>query len=69
MPRDFADTFAARVSKVERADAGARAVAAHLSPRDLEIAIVSTADELRPKLEEAKLLDGVTVEVVPYDSY
>jgi len=60
--------FAARVSKVERADA-VRALSSHLSPRDLEIAIVSTADELLPKLQEAKLFDGVTVEVVPYDSY
>ncbi|MGZ3405221.1 MAG: M16 family metallopeptidase, partial [Polyangia bacterium] len=68
MPRDFADTFAARVSKVERADA-VRALATHLSPRDLEIAIVSTADELLPKLKEAKLLDEVTLEVVAYDSY
>jgi zinc protease len=68
MPRDFADTFAARVTKVERADA-VRALTTHLSPRDLEISIVSTADELLPKLKEAKLLDGVTVEVVPYDSY
>jgi zinc protease len=68
MPRDFADTFAARVSKVERADA-TRALATHLSPRDLEIAIVSTADELMPALEKAQLLEGVTVEVVPYDQY
>jgi zinc protease len=68
MPRDFADTFAARVSKVERADA-VRALSSHLTARDLEITIVSTADELLPKLKEAKLLDGVTVEVVPYDSY
>jgi zinc protease len=68
MPRDFADTFAARVSKVEPADA-VRALSRHLTPRDLEIAIVSTADELLPKLQEAKLLDDVTVEVVPYDQY
>ena len=67
MPRDFADTFAARVSKVERADT-VRALG-KLSASDLEIAIVSTADELLPKLEEAKLLDGVAVEVVPYDRY
>jgi zinc protease len=68
MPRDFADTFAARVSKIERADA-VRALTTHLSSRDLEIAIVSTADALLPKLDEAKLLDGVTVDVVPYDRY
>ena len=68
MPRDFADTFAARVSKVERADAN-RALQRHLTPGDLEIAIVSTADELMPTLENAKLLDGITVDVVPYDQY
>ena len=67
MPRDFADTFAARVMKVERADAN-RALST-LTPSDLEIAIVSTADELLPKLKEAGLLDGVTVDVVPYDQY
>ena len=68
MPRDFADTFAARVSKVERDDA-LRALKRHLSPGDLEITVVSTADELLPKLQAAGLLDGVTVEVVPYDQY
>ena len=30
---------------------------------------MSTADELLPKLKEAGLLDGVTVDVVPYDQY
>ena len=68
MPRDFADTFAARVSKVERDDA-LRALKRHLSPGDLEITVVSTADELLPKLQAAKLVDGVTVDVVPYDQY
>ncbi|HEY2744826.1 MAG TPA: pitrilysin family protein [Polyangia bacterium] len=68
MPRDFADTFAARVSKVERADS-VRALKSHLSPGDLEIVIVSTAAELLPKLEAAKLLDDIHVDVVAYDSY
>jgi zinc protease len=68
MPRDHAETFAARVQKVERADA-LRALGQHLTARDLEITIVTTAEELRPKLEEAKLLEGVEVAVVPYDSY
>jgi zinc protease len=68
MPRDFADTFAARVSKVERDDA-LRALERHLVPGDLEITVVSTADELLPKLQAAKLVDGVTVDVVPYDQY
>jgi zinc protease len=68
MARDFADTFAARVAEVQTTEAVAT-LKRHLSPRDLEIAIVSTADELLPKLTSAGLLDGVTVEVVPYDSY
>ncbi|MDB4967435.1 MAG: insulinase family protein [Myxococcales bacterium] len=68
MPADFADTFAARVQKVERADAQ-RALKSNLTARDLEIVIVSTVDELRPKLEAAGLLKDATVEVVEYDSY
>ena len=53
--------------KVEPADAN-RALST-LTPSNLEIAIVSTADELLPKPKEEGLLDGVTVEVVPYDQY
>lgn len=68
MPRDYADSFAARVQEVTRADA-VRALGKHLSPGDLEIAIVSTASELEPKLRAAGLVDGVTVEVVAYDAY
>src|SRR5205823_669014 len=55
MPRDYGTTFAARVQAVTPAEARA-AQAAHLTPGDLEIAIVSTADELMPKLEAAGLL-------------
>jgi len=68
MPRDFADSFSARVQTVER-PAALRALRTHLTARDLEITIVSTADELRPKLESAGLLTDATVDVVPYDSY
>jgi len=43
---------------------------AELAGRGLECVIVSTADELRPRLEAAGLLSRfATVEVVPYDSY
>ncbi|MEO6953540.1 MAG: pitrilysin family protein [Polyangia bacterium] len=38
-----------------------------MRPDDLEIVIVTTADELRPALEAAGLLEDATVEVVPYD--
>ena len=68
MPRDFADTFAPRVSAVQRADTQ-RALRTHLTADDLEIVIVTTAEELRPKLQAAGLLDGVEVDVVAYDSY
>ena len=60
--------YSARVQTVER-PAALRALRTHLTARDLEITIVSTADELRPKLESAGLLTDATVDVVPYDSY
>jgi zinc protease len=68
MPRDYGETFAARVQEVTRAQTQA-AQAAHLTPADLEVVIVSTAEELLPKLQAAGLLEDVSVEVVPYDSY
>jgi zinc protease len=68
MPRDYGDTFAARVQAVTRAETQA-AQQAHLTAGDLEVALVSTADELLPKLQAAGLVEGVTVEIVPYDSY
>ena len=68
MPLDYGSTFAARVQTVTRAQTQT-ALAAHLTARDLEIAVVSTADELLPQLQAAGLLENVTVEVVPYDSY
>jgi zinc protease len=67
MPRDYADTFVAQVSAVEKSDC--TSALQLLSPTDLEIVIVSTAAELVPRLTAARLLDEVTVEVVPYDSY
>jgi zinc protease len=68
LPRDYGDNFAARVQTVTRAETRA-AQERHLHADDVEIALVSTADELLPKLQAAGLLEGVTVEVVPYDSY
>jgi zinc protease len=68
MPPDSAQTYTARVAKVTREQA-VSALSKHLTARDLEVVVVSTADELMPKLEAAGLTKDVTVEVVPYDSY
>jgi zinc protease len=65
---DYADTFTARIRAVT-ADDVARVMRAELRPDDLEICIVATADQLLPRLEKAGLLEGRTVEVVPYDAY
>jgi zinc protease len=68
MPRDYGTTFAARVQAVTPAQSRA-AQAAHLTGGDLEIALVSTADELLPKLQSAGLLENISVAITPYDSY
>jgi zinc protease len=67
VPRDYAATFATRVAAVSLDDT--RRALARQSPGDLEIVIVSTADQLEPKLRAAGLLDGVELEILPYDSY
>ncbi len=46
-----------------------RAMRTHLSARDLQVVIVSTADELMPTLEKTDVLTDATVDVVPFDSY
>jgi zinc protease len=66
LPPDYVDRFVARVGAVTPAQARA-AVARQLRPADLEIVIVATAKELRPRLEAAGLLHDVAVEVVAYD--
>jgi zinc protease len=66
LPPDYIERFGERVSAVTPAQANA-AVARQLRPADLEIVIVGTAAEVRPRLEKAGLLKDVTVEVVPYD--
>jgi zinc protease len=68
LPLDYPDTYVDRVRAVDAA-AVRRAMQTHLSPNDLEICVVATADALRPRLEEAGLLGGWTVDVVPADSY
>jgi zinc protease len=68
MPADSAATYATRVGKVTRA-AAVQALAQHLTTHDLEVTIVSTADELVPKLEAAGLTKDVELEVLAYDSY
>jgi zinc protease len=67
LPPDFGLSFPERVRAVSLDDT--RRAVSTLSPNDLQIVIVSTADELLPKLESAGLLKDVDVEVVPYDSY
>jgi zinc protease len=62
---DHAETYASRIRAVTPAEVR-RAMEAHLQPGDLEICIVSTAEELQPALQEA----GIAVdEVVEHDSY
>jgi len=68
MPKDTAETFIARVGKVTREGAVA-ALAKHLTGKDLEVVVVSTAEELLPRLEAAGVTKGMEVEVVAYDSY
>ena len=45
------------------------AVQRFVRPQNLEICIVSTADDLLPLLEKDNLLARDQIDVVPYDSY
>jgi zinc protease len=65
LPVDHAQTYAQRIRAVTPAEVRS-AMEAHLHPVDLEVCIVSTAEELCPKLEAAGI--GVD-EVVAHDSY
>jgi zinc protease len=65
MPADHGATYVERVRKVTPAEV--RHALRHLRPDDLELCIVSTAEELRPLLDG--LLDPQSIEVVEYDSY
>ncbi|HZS41590.1 MAG TPA: pitrilysin family protein [Polyangia bacterium] len=65
---NYAAEYPERVRAVTLDDTR-RVMRQHLSPRELEICIVSTAAELRPLLEAAQLTEGHRVEVVPFDSF
>jgi zinc protease len=67
LPPDYIDRYGERVSAVQPAQANA-AVARRLRPADLEIIVVATEAELRPRLEAAGLLKDVKVEIAPYDA-
>ncbi|MET0391055.1 MAG: pitrilysin family protein [Polyangiales bacterium] len=64
LPMDYFEGFVKRVQRVTRADANA-ALKKRLSRRDLAMAVVATAKELRPELEQLPRLDEV--KVVPFD--
>jgi zinc protease len=66
LPSDHAARFVERIGAVTREQTRA-AMEKWLSPRDLEVCVVSTAELLVPKLKEAGLLEGVELEIVPYD--
>jgi zinc protease len=68
LPPDYSASFPERVRAVTLAHTK-EAMQRHLTPGDLEVVLVTTADQLLPKLEAAKLTDGVTVEVVAYDAF
>ena len=66
IPSDHLARFPERIAAVSL-DVANEALQRVMRPDDLEIVIVTTADELRPALEAAKLLEEATVEIVPYD--
>jgi zinc protease len=68
MPEDHVARYVDKIARVTRADVD-RAMKGHLHPGALEICIVSTTEELEPKLREAGLLEQRTVERVAHDSY
>jgi zinc protease len=65
---DYAARYPERVRAVTL-DETRRVMREHLSPRDLEVCVVSTASALKPLLESAHLIDGHAVDVVPFDSF
>jgi zinc protease len=65
---DYLSRFPERIRAVTLEQTRA-AQATWLAPNALEVCIVSTADELLPKLEKAGLTQRFTVEVVPFDSF
>ncbi len=67
LPADYGTRYAEKVRAVSDQQI-AHAMQQHLRPRDLQICIVSTADALRPRLEQAGLKFD-SIETVAFDSY
>ena len=65
---DYAARYAERVRAVTLDDTR-RVLREQLTPSDLEVCVVTTADELRPLLDAARITSGHEVEVLAYDSY
>lgn len=68
MPLDHEKTYPARVASVTEADI-AQAMKTWLTPDDLLITIVATADAVLPSLQKLPGLRDAEFEVVPYDSF
>ena len=68
LPREHGDRFVERIGAVTL-EQTREAQARHLSPNDLEICIVCTVDDLRPKLEAAGLLADTEVVVTDFEQY
>lgn len=68
LPADYPETFPSRIAAVTLEETRA-AMRAHLSPEDLRICVVSTAEALLPRLEGAGLTGRMSVEVVRFDEY
>jgi zinc protease len=68
LPADYARSFPARIRAVTLADTR-RAIATHLRPSDLTLCIVSTADELLPRLAKSGLAKHLVTDVVRFDEY
>jgi zinc protease len=68
LPADYAATFPSRIRAVTLEETK-EAMRTQLSGGGLEVCIVSTADELRPKLDETGLSKRFQIDTVSYDSY
>ncbi len=68
LPHDYAQTFPSKIRAVTLEETR-RVMHDYLTASDLEVCVVSTVDELQPKLDAAGLLSRFTVERVAHDSY
>jgi len=68
LPPDFLATLVPAIRAVTPEDVR-EAMACHLDPRALAVTVLSTASELLPQLERARLFPKAAIEVVPYDAW